>query len=46
MEESAGKERIKLEQDGDLTFFLDAGVIAARFGSSADCRSHLVSCDW
>jgi len=45
MEESAGKKRIKLEQNGDLTYFLDAGDVSAWFGSSADCRFHIVSYD-
>jgi hypothetical protein len=43
--ESAEKKRIKLGQDGDLTYFLDAGDVPAWFGSSADCRFYKVSCD-
>jgi len=45
MEGSAEKKRIKLEKNGDLTYFLDAGDVPACFGSSADCRFHIVPYD-
>jgi hypothetical protein len=43
MEESAGKKRIKLQQNGNLTYFLDAGDVPVRFGSSAEYCFHIVS---
>jgi hypothetical protein len=35
MEESDGKKRIKLQQNGNVTYFLDAADVPARFSSSA-----------
>jgi hypothetical protein len=43
MEESDGKKRIKLGQNGNLTYFLDAGDVPAMFGSSAEYGFHIVS---
>ena len=45
LKESAGKKRIKLGQEGDLTDFLDAGDVPAWFGSLDGCRFHIISHD-